>query len=158
MATTDKKMLFRIFPHALTVTALFVLSACATTQPQSASVSKPAAASTSAAAAPVAEAEVADTFEGDGMEIPLDGSSLAAFEASMARVKRHASEDNYITLENAIEYLLVYDLEVKRNKDKLAAKLDGLNGYEVIARVGWRKPPPGKSKAVKGAADATIDT
>ena len=104
----------------------------------------------------LADPEVTDTYEGDGMDIPLDGSSMEAFDASMARVKRHSTGASYTTLENAIEYLLVYDLEVRRNKEKLVAKLDGLTGHEVIAKVGWRKPPPGKSKAVKGAADAKI--
>jgi hypothetical protein len=102
------------------------------------------------------ETEAADTFEGDGMEMPLDGSSLEAFEASMAEVKKHSKESTYISLENAIEYLLVYDLEVKRSKEKLVAKLNGLTGYEVLSRVGWRKPAPGKSKAEKGSADAQI--
>jgi hypothetical protein len=158
MATSDKKIVFKTFVQTLTVTALMLLGACATTQPQSGDVSSQG--STDAGAVPdqATEAEIPDTFEGDGMEIPLDGSSLAAFDASMARVKKHASEANYTNLENSIEYLLVYDLEVKRSKEKLAAKLDGLNGYEVVARTGWRKPPHGKSKVEKGAADANIDT
>ena len=90
------------------------------------------------------------------MELPLDGSSLDAWDASMARVKRHSTEANYTTLENAIDYLLVYDLEVRRDKKKLAAKLDGLTGYEVIARVKWRKTPPSKGNAVKNADNAGI--
>jgi hypothetical protein len=100
------------------------------------------------------ETEAADTFEGDGMEIPLDGSSLEAFEASMAEVKKHSKESTYTTLEGAIQYLLFYDLEVKRNKEKLAAKLDGLTGYEVIDRVKWRKPPKSKSNTPEETADA----
>ena len=90
------------------------------------------------------------------MELPLDGSSLDAWDASMARVKRHSTEASYTTLENAIDYLLVYDLEVRRDKEKLVAKLDGLTGYEVVARVKWRKRPPGKGNAVKDADGASI--
>lgn len=109
-----------------------------------------------------AEEEVAKTYEfepwdGDGMEIPLDGSDLEAFETSMARVEAHTSASNYTTLRNAIDYLIVYDLEIKRDRAKLAAKLDGLTPYQVLERVGWRRPPPGKSKAEKGAADAVIE-
>ena len=152
MATSDKKFFSRTFVQLLTLAAALALAACATTQPKSTDASMQA--SDDASTAP--EPEVVDTFDGNGMEIPLDGSSLAAFDASMAMVKRHSEPDDYTSLENSIEYLLVYDLEVKRNKEKLAAKLDGLNGYEVIAKVGWRKPPPGKSKVVKGAADAKI--
>ena len=151
MATAKNSMFFRTLVQILTVTAVLFLVACAAPQSKSPEESAQAVAD---ASEQVSKPEVIDTDEGDGMEIPLDGSSLEAFDASMARVKRHSTESSYITLENAIEYLLVYDLEVRRDKEKLAAKLDGLTGYEVIARVGWRKPPPGKSKAEKGAADA----
>jgi hypothetical protein len=98
-----------------------------------------------------------EPWDGDGMEIPLDGSSLEAFETSLARVQAHTTESNYTTLVNAIEYLLVYDLEIKRDRARLAAKLDGQTPYDVLKRVGWRKPAPGKSAAEKGAADAVID-
>ena len=158
MALADKTIFCRTFVQILFLTATFLLASCATAQPQSSDASKQESADASAATDQAAEAVIPDNFEGDGMEIPLDGSSLAAFDASMALVKKHASEADYTTLENSIEYLLVYDLEVKRSKEKLVAKLDGLNGYEVVARTGWRKPPHGTSKAVKGAADAKIDT
>ena len=147
MAIANMNMFFRSMVKTLAAMAVLILAACATTQPQTeGDVAVPLA----------AEVETVDTFEGDGMEIPLDGSSVETFEASLERVKRHTDEAHYKSLRAAIEYLLVYDLEVKRNKEKLAAKLDGETGYQVMDRVGWRKPPPGKSKVVKGAADAKI--
>jgi hypothetical protein len=150
MATSDK----RIF------TAIIVLAllACTAVQAQSTDAgSTPDQAMDAEAAKP--EAETAESFESDGMEIPIDGSSLGAFEASLAEIKKHSNEADYTSLENAIGYLLVYDLAARRNREKLAASLDGLTGYEVMEKVGWRKPPPGKSKAEKGAADANlIDT
>jgi hypothetical protein len=156
MATAENRMFFRALVQTLTVTAAIFLVACAAPQTKSPEESEQAVAD---ASEQISEPEVSDTYEGDGMEIPLDGSSLEAFDASMARVKRHSTEANYTTLENAIEYLLVYDLEVKRNKEKLVAKLDGLTGKEVVSKVSWRRPPPGKSKAEKGAADAkNLDT
>jgi hypothetical protein len=153
MATTDNRMFFRTVVQTLTVMAAVLLVACAAPQPKSSEKPEQAVADTSAQ---IVEPEVIDTYEGDGMEIPLDGSSLEAFDASMARVKRHSTEANYTTLENAIDYLLVYDLEVKRNKEKLVAKLNGLTGNEVVSKVHWRRPQPGKSEAVKDAADPTI--
>ena len=147
MATSDK----RIF------TAIIVLAllACTTAQAQSTDAgSAPDQAMDAEAVKP--EEEAAKPFEGNGMEIPIDGSSLVAFEASLVEIKKHSAEADYTTLENAIAYLLVYDLSAKRNKEKLAANLDGLNGYEVLNKVGWRRPPPGKSQAEKGAADAKI--
>jgi hypothetical protein len=97
-----------------------------------------------------------EPWDGDGMEIPLDGSSLEAFERSLARVKAHVSEARYTTLNNAIDYLLFYDLSAGGDLEKLAANLDGLTGYQVLQRVGWRRPAPGKGPAEKGAADAKI--
>jgi len=154
MAIANKKTVIRAGLNMMIVLLAMVLAACASTAPTSSSTS--AKGSSAEAPAAVAEAEIVDDFEGDGMEIPLDGSSLEAFEAGLAMVKRHTDEDNYITLQKAINYLLVYDLGAKRDRAKLAARLDGLNGYQVIGKVGWRKPPPGKSNVEKGAADAKI--
>ncbi len=98
-----------------------------------------------------------EPWDGDGMDIPLDGSDLEAFDTSLARVQAHTSAANYTTLVNAIDYLLLYDLEIKRDRARLAAKLDGQTPYQVLQKVGWRKPAPGKSAAEKGAADAVID-
>ncbi len=136
----------------LAVSAIF-LAACAGSQP----ASSPAPEASAAKAAPqVAEAEIVDDYEGDGLLLTLDGSSLEAFDASMARIKRHTDEASYKSLNGAIGYLLVYDLEARGKKEVLIAKLDGKTGYEVLDMVGWRKPAPGKSPAEKGAADAKI--
>jgi len=124
-----------------------LLVACAT----------PANTEHTAGGAPAAKSAAAvEPWAGDGMDIPLDGSSLAAFDASLARVKAHTSEANYTTLVNAIDYLQVYDLSAKRDRARLAANLNGLTGYQILEKVNWRKPAPGKSPAEKGAADAKI--
>jgi len=91
------------------------------------------------AEAPQQVAEPVEPWDGDGMDIPLDGSSLEAFERSLARVEAHTSPSNYTTLTNAIDYLLVYDLSAQRDKARLAANLDGLTGNEIVAKVSWRK-------------------
>ena len=42
---------------------------------------------------------------------------------------------------------------------RLIKNLDGLTGYEIIGKVRWRTPAPGKGPAEKGATDASlIDT
>lgn len=99
------------------------------------------------------EAEIQELYGGDGMKIPLDGSSLENFEASLELVKKHSTEDSFTTLRNSIQYLLVYDLEVRRNREALAAKLNGRTGEEVKSMVGWRRPAPGQGKADKGSSD-----
>lgn len=100
-----------------------------------------------------------EPWDGDGMEIPLDGSSLKAWDRSMARVKAHSRPETYNSLESAIKYLLTYDLAARGDKEKLIGQLDGLTGYEVISRVRWQKPLPGRGKPEKDATDASlIDT
>ena len=122
--TIPTTAVIRISAAALTV--LFLV-ACAAQSPQP---------------EPAPEAVKTYSFEpwdGDGMDIPLDGSSLEAFETSLARVKAHTSAENYTTLVNAIEYHLVYDLSAERDRAKLAANLDGMTPREVIDKVIWRK-------------------
>jgi hypothetical protein len=74
-----------------------------------------------------------------GMQIPVDGSSLEAFNKSLETIKGQAREPNYISLEEAIKYLMVYDLGAGGDKAKLAKNLDGLTGDQIIDRVTWRK-------------------
>ena len=69
----------------------------------------------------------------------MDGSSLEAFEKSMEKVRETGSEADYKSLRGAFDYLLFYDLGAQNNREKLAARLDGKTGYEIIDRVKWRK-------------------
>jgi malonyl CoA-acyl carrier protein transacylase len=73
------------------------------------------------------------------MHIPVDGSSLEAFENSLEQIKEQVTAAEYTTLNNAIDYLLVYDLAAKRDRTKLAANLDGLTAEQIIEKVQWRK-------------------
>jgi hypothetical protein len=73
------------------------------------------------------------------MEIPVDGSSLEAFDRYMARVQAHTDPAHYTTLVNAFDYLLVYDLGAKRDKATLVSRLDGLTGNQVVDKVAWQQ-------------------
>ncbi len=75
----------------------------------------------------------------DGMRIPVDGSSLETFDKSLAVIQTKTTADEYTTLSNAIDYLLVYNLAAKRDRAKLARYLDGLTGEEIIGKVNWNK-------------------
>lgn len=133
---------FRISTAAL---AALILVACAAQNPQS---------------DPAPQAETAYSFEpweGDGMDIPLDGSSLEAFETSLARVKAHTSAENYKTLVNAIEYHLFYDLSAERDRAKLAANLDGMTPKEVIDKVIWRNKTLEGGRPEAGPPKSTVD-
>lgn len=118
------------------VMAAVLLSACASSQPAD---SGPADPKQVPAVKQGPDQDVIEAYGGDGMKIPLDGSSLAAFETSLEKVKRNTSPDKYETLTNAIDYLLVYDLAAQRDREKLAARLDGNSGYEIVDKVGWQK-------------------
>ena len=150
MAITDSKLTFRVGFYTAVTAIVLTLAGCTS------STSKSPDAHAGKASDTVEDVAATHNPDGGGMEIPLDGSSLEAFNASLAQVKSLSSAEDYKTLEAAIDYLMVYDLGARRDKTKLAARLNGLNGYEVVAKVNWRKPAPGKSKAEKGATDVKI--
>ena len=141
------KMILFMLALAL-LTLVLTLAGCASSPPASdQSASEPA---------PVQEIE---PWDGDGMEIPLDGSSMEAWDRSMARVEAHTDDATFTTLQNAIDYLLTYDLSARKDMNRLIKNLDGLTGYEVVGKVRWRLPAPGKGPAEKGATDVKlIDT
>ena len=81
-----------------------------------------------------------------GMYVPVDGSSLEAFNNSLEKIKEQTRIPEYTTLTGAIDYLMVYDLSAKKDRARLAKNLDGLTGAEIVDRVEWRKNPSGKKK------------
>ena len=137
----------RIYPLMLPLLATLFLGACASTG------NDPAVTQAEAEPEPACEFE---PWDGDGMQIPMDGSSMEAWDCSLQRVETYSDPETFITLENAIKYLLMYDLKSYRDMNKLIERLDGLTGYEIIGKVGWRKPAPGKGMPEKDAADAKI--
>jgi hypothetical protein len=123
------KMIYKLSPPVILAIFTLLLSACAT-----GSNAQP---STEATLAPAVES--IEPWDGDGMDIPLDGTSLEAFDKSLARVKAHTTPESYTTLVNAIDYLLVYDLATKGDKATLVTHLDGMTGKQVVDQVQWRK-------------------
>lgn len=126
--------------------ATLVLAACAS-QPASAPVSEPVA-----EPEPVYEIE---PWDGDGLDIPLDGSSMEAWNQSMARVEAHTSENSFRTLSNSIDYLKFYDLSVGQSMEKLIIRLDGQTGRQIIDRVAWQRFNPGRKNVKPQAPDTT---
>ena len=91
------------------------------------------------AGAEVSTSDAEEAVEATGLDIVLDGSSLAAFEKGLADIKETSTAKEYSTLENSIDYLLAYDLVAKRNKEKLAQRLDGMTGRQIIEKVDQRR-------------------
>jgi len=85
------------------------------------------------------ESVTEETVTPVGMDLPLDGSSLQTWEASLEEVKKDASESDFTTLKATIKYLLFYDFSVQSNRIKLAKKLDGMTGNEIVKLSKWSK-------------------
>ncbi len=67
------------------------------------------------------------------MDEAMDGSSVEAFEADMAKVREQAGKLPYDQLKGAVGYMLTYDLALNRDKAKLYRRLDGKTPNEIIA-------------------------
>jgi hypothetical protein len=134
----------RSLPMLLLV-SMAILGACSTVPNQTPET----------APAPAPEPQVVDDYEGDGMLLTLDGSSEEAFDASLARIGRHSDPKMFQTLQAALQYLSIYDLNIKGKKENLIKVMDGMNGYQVIDRVGWRVPDLEESPAAKPGANRT---
>ena len=73
----------------------------------------------------------------EAMNEPLDGSSLEVWDARLEELRDLVTVDEYQTLENALNYLLIYDLSARRDRKRLAANLNGMTPNEVISKVQW---------------------
>ena len=137
--------------HSVFLTWLFLaatalmLSACASTPSDTASPEPQEPAT----------AEV-EPWDGHGLDIPLDGSSMDAWENSMARVQSHTTGQEYETLQRAIQWHLTYDLGAKRDMGLLISRLDGKTGNEIISDVRWIKRT--RSKNVSDADTEASDS
>ena len=121
---------------AVPVFFLTTFSAWAEPEP----VSETASTTAAEEIAPAVANETAEAVEATGLDMAVDGSSLADFEKSLEKIKETCTELEYKSLEGALEYLMIYDLGAKGNREKLAARLDGSTGHEIIKMVKWRQP------------------
>lgn len=94
---------------------------------------------TGAEAETKAETDAEAEAEATGLDIVLDGSSLEAFNEGLDEIKETSTEREYEKLEKSINYLLFYDLVAKQDKARLAERLDGMTGRQVIQKVERRR-------------------
>ena len=85
------------------------------------------------------EAEAA-TADADGeqvsvMDLPVDFSSPEKVEESIEKVREQAGDDAARELSNALGYILVYDLSVGANKEKMYKKLNGRTPNAIISKM-----------------------
>ena len=90
------------------------------------------AAATAEALAEDGDVESAEEAPPGIMDTPLDGSSVEAFKAGLQLVDEEATEKQYRSLMSALDYLLLFDISVKRKKELLYARLDGYTPNQII--------------------------
>lgn len=86
-----------------------------------------------------AEDALAGTQEPTGLDIPMDGTSLEAWNQSMEKVKEVGGPKEAARLQDAFDYLLMFDVGAKNDPATLASRLNGLTGNEILQRVMYRK-------------------
>jgi len=81
---------------------------------------------------------IASAQDNSIMDQPLDFSTPENAEKSLQKVKEQEGEKAYKTLNSAMQYVLLYDLSIGHNKEKLYKKLDGSTPNEIIAKMSKR--------------------
>ena len=93
-------------------------------------------------AADIAEAAAeleAEPAEPTGLDVVMDGSSMEAWNASMEEVKEVGGLKEQGQVQDAFDYLLMFDIGAKGKPELLAQRLDGMTGNEIISRVNYGK-------------------
>lgn len=69
------------------------------------------------------------------MDQPVDFTTPDNVRKSLQAIKAQAGDAAARDLNNALQYLLVYDLSVKHDRDKLYKKLNGRTPRQIIAKM-----------------------
>lgn len=69
------------------------------------------------------------------MDQPVDFSTPENVEKSIQKVCQQESETACKKLDSAMQYILVYDLSIGNNKEKMYKKLDGKTPNAIIAKM-----------------------
>jgi hypothetical protein len=69
------------------------------------------------------------------MNQPVDFSSPEAVEKTLQNIRDKEGDNAYKKITNAMQYLMVYDLSLRNNEEKLHKKLDGMTPEEIIAKM-----------------------
>lgn len=105
-------------------------------------IALPAAAQQESGGTENAAAEEAEIDWSPGMYLPFDGSSVKAFDKSLEEIQAETTEAEFTTLQNALDYLLVYDLAARRDREVLYERLNGKTPVDVIHMVKWKVRGP----------------
>jgi len=115
-----------------TMVAFFLVSASAdeSTKSETAADVKPAT-----GAVVTATTTAASTAKDSVMDQAVDFSSPENVKKSLQTIREQAGEKQAGRVQNAMDYLIVYDLSIKRDKNKLYKKLNGKTPNEIIKMI-----------------------
>ena len=66
------------------------------------------------------------------MNQPVDFSSAEAAEETLQNIREKEGDKSYQHVTNAMQFIMVYDLSIRKNKELLYKKLDGMTPEEII--------------------------
>ena len=69
------------------------------------------------------------------MNQPVNFSTPEDVEKTMQNIREKEGGKAYNQLKNAMQYIMVYDLSVGNNKEKMYKKLDGRTPEQIIAKM-----------------------
>ena len=82
---------------------------------------------------PVEKTDEAVSPDSSVMGQPVNFSTAEDVEKSLQNIREKAGDDEYNRLKMAMQYIMVYDLSVGNNKQKLYKKLDGKTPEQIHA-------------------------
>lgn len=104
--------------------ALFLMNACAEESNDTEAVAKQVV---------VTEDASVTVDQGSAiMDQPVNFSTPEDVENSLQKVRDQAGDTAYTNVNNAMKYVLYYDLSLKNNKEKMYKKLNGKTPSEII--------------------------
>ena len=69
------------------------------------------------------------------MNQPVNFSTPEDVEKTLQNIREKEGDKAYSQLKNAMQYIMVYDLSVGNNKEKMYKKLDGRTPEQIIAKM-----------------------
>ncbi|NIP16774.1 MAG: hypothetical protein GWM87_00380 [Xanthomonadales bacterium] len=132
-------------PNVILLLAALLVShlAAATEEQTERTASEGEPGTTIAAPAETAEAGVSERLRHKEratgiLDVPLDGSSVEAFESGLEKVRSEASPEDYNRLSQALKWHQFYNLAAKSDKEKLYRLLDGKTPRQIMDTAGNR--------------------
>lgn len=111
--------------------ALFLMNACAEESNDTEAVAKQVVVTEDAVV--VTEDAGVTVDQGSAiMDQPVNFSTPEDVENSLQKVRDQAGDTAYTNVNNAMKYVLYYDLSLKNNKEKMYKKLNGKTPSEII--------------------------